>query len=221
MEKILYPGVVLLLWAAALWLLLRDVEAHGLGETTPPERHKRIVWIYAAIMLAITEGAALMFLTLYRDVDPWTAVKRLALLNVLWPIGLTDLKTYRIPNAFILFGLICRVLIFPFELFFSEPGIWQILLTEAVAAGALLLAALLCALVIKNSIGFGDMKLFLVMGLLLGTQGIWGPIFLSLLVIFGIAVFMLATKRKTRKDVLPFGPALVIGTYLAVFLTGM
>ena len=69
--------------------------------------------------------------------------------------------------------------------------------------------------------GFGDMKLFLVMGLLLGTRGIWGAVFLSLIVIFFISVFALITKRKSRKDLIPFGPALVIGTYLAVYLTGM
>jgi prepilin signal peptidase PulO-like enzyme (type II secretory pathway) len=75
--------------------------------------------------------------------------------------------------------------------------------------------------IIRNSIGFGDMKLFLVMGLLLGTRGIWGAVFLSLIVIFFISVFALITKRKSRKDLIPFGPALVIGTYLAVYLTGM
>ena len=85
----------------------------------------------------------------------------------------------------------------------------------------MLLAAVLCGVLIKNSVGFGDMKLFVVMGLLLGTQGIWSAVFLSLIVSFIAAVFLLATKRKTKKDAIPFGPALVLGTYLAAYLTGM
>ena len=74
---------------------------------------------------------------------------------------------------------------------------------------------------IKNGIGFGDMKLFIVMGLMLGLDGIWGAVFLALIVSFLIAAFALITKKKTRKDAIPFGPALVIGTYLSICLSGM
>ena len=210
MNLYLYPGVTLALWVVGLWLLLRDVDTRWPDKEEHGSKNRKTALIYGLVMLFVTEGAAVMFLTLYRDVDPWTAVKRLSLLCVMWPVALTDLKTYRIPNAFILFGLACRVLIFPFELFCSEPGVWQVLLTEVIAAGAMLLASVLCALIIRNS-----------MGLLLGTRGIWGAVFLSLIVIFFISVFALITKRKSRKDLIPFGPALVIGTYLAVYLTGM
>ena len=221
MKQFLYPLLTLALCAVSFWLLLRDIDANGLGENTEKDKAKRLAYLYSAIMLLLTEGAAVMYLTVYEDFTVWTAVKRLALLSVMWPVALTDYKSYRIPNAFIIFGLVCRVLIFPFELIFSEPGVWQVLLGEVIAAAAMLLAAVLCALLIKNSVGFGDMKLFIVMGLLLGTQGIWSAIFLSLIVSFVVAVILLATKRKTRKDAIPFGPALVIGTYLAAYLTGM
>ena len=221
METILYPALTLALWGVGLWLLLRDVETHGLGEGTEPARAKRTALLYAAVLLLLTEGAAAMYLTVYRRLGLWVAVKRLALLCVLWPIALTDLKTMRIPNAFILLGLALRLILIPFELLFGEPAFWQTLVQELIAAGALLLASFLCALIIKNSIGFGDMKMFLVMGLLLGTQGVWAAVFLSLLICFFAAVFLLISKRKSRKDAIPFGPALVLGTYLAAYLTGM
>ena len=94
-------------------------------------------------------------------------------------------------------------------------------LASCLFAAALLLASLLCILVVKNGIGFGDMKLFVVMGLLLGLDGIWGAIFMALIVSFFIALYVLITKKKTRKDAIPFGPALVIGTYLSICLSGM
>ena len=65
------------------------------------------------------------------------------------------------------------------------------------------------------------MKLFIVMGLLLGVRGIWGAMFLSLIVSFFAAIFFLITKKKSKKDEMAFGPALAIGTFLAIFLTGM
>ena len=221
MKVYLYPGLTLALCAVSFWLLLRDIDANGLGEITEQNKAKRLAYVFSGIMLLLTEGVAVMYLTVYEDFTVWTAVKRLALLSVMWPVALIDYKTYRIPNSYIIYGLACRVLIFPFELIFSEPGVWQVLLGEVIAAAAMLLAAVLCGVLIKNSVGFGDMKLFVVMGLLLGTQGIWSAVFLSLIVSFIAAVFLLATKRKTKKDAIPFGPALVLGTYLAAYLTGM
>lgn len=149
------------------------------------------------------------------------SIKRLALLCMLWPIAYIDYKTYRIPNAFIIFGAACRVVILAFELFVESDEVWATVLSELVASGALFLAAVLCALCIKNSIGFGDMKLFIIMGFMLGMDGIWGAMFLSLVVSFVISVYLLLTKKKTRKDSIPFGPAIVIGTYLSVCLSGM
>lgn len=221
MKVYLYPGLTLALCAVSFWLLLRDIDANGLGENTEQNKAKRLAYVFSGIMLLLTEGVAVMYLTVYEDFTVWTAVKRLALLSLMWPVALIDYKTYRIPNSYIIYGLACRVLIFPFELIFSEPGVWQVLLGEVIAAAAMLLAAVLCGVLIKNSVGFGDMKLFVVMGLLLGTQGIWSAVFLSLIVSFIAAVFLLATKRKTKKDAIPFGPALVLGTYLAAYLTGM
>ena len=46
-------------------------------------------------------------------------------------------------------------------------------------------------------------------------------VFVSLIVSFVISAVLLVTKKKKRRDVIPFAPALMIGTYISVFLTGM
>ena len=177
--------------------------------------------VYCSLMFVGTVAASILFCTIYKDNGILMSLKRLALLSLMWPIAYIDYKTYRIPNAFIVFGIVCRVIIFTFELFLQSEYIWMTLLSEVIAAAALLLAAVLCSLCIKNSIGFGDMKLFIVMGLMLSLDGIWGAIFLSLIISFIISAYVLITKKKTRKDSIPFGPAIVIGTYLSVCLSGM
>ena len=177
--------------------------------------------VYSAVMVLITVGASFLFCTIYKDSSILMSVKRLVLLSILWPIAFIDFKTYRIPNVYIIFGAICRVIILALELIFKSEYVWQTLLSEVIAAGALLLAAGLCALCIKNSIGFGDMKLFVIMGLMLSLTGIWSAVFLSLIVSFLISAFLLITKKKPRKHAIPFAPAIVIGTYLSVCLSGM
>ena len=140
-------------------------------------------------MITVTLGASVLFCTLYADNNIFVSIKRLALLSVIWPVAYIDFKTYRIPNTFILFGLGCRAALLPFELLFYDQ-FFTALLSEVIAAGALLLACILCALCLKGSIGFGDMKLFIVMGLLLGLDGIWSAVFTSLLISFVIAAFL-------------------------------
>ena len=191
------------------------------GDVKKSAHIPKSAWIYAALMICVTLGASFLFATLYKDNSMIANIKRLALLSLMWPIAYIDSKNYRIPNSFIILGLCYRVVIVIFELIFEKDLIGMHLLSEGIAAAALLLASGLCALCIKNSIGFGDMKLFVVMGLLIGLDGIWSAIFLSLLVSFAVSVYMLASKKKTRKDAIPFGPALVIGTFLSICLRGV
>ena len=133
----------------------------------------------------------------------------------------TDYKSYRIPNEFILLGICYRLILIPFEFWVNGTVVLYTVLSDIIASAALFAASVLCKLCIKNAIGAGDIKLFFVMGLMLSLNGIWAAIFMSLIVSFFICVYLLVTKKKGRKDIIPFAPAIVIGTYLSVFLTGM
>ena len=224
---IVLPIITALGCAASFFLMLKDFDAQKelyAGETTGEQTSKglpRTTVIYSAVCVVATILIAVLISDACTESAVWSGIKRMVLLTILWPLAYIDFKTYRIPNLFIIFGLVCRGIVLIFELFFGNPYIWTNLLSEVIAAGALLLAAVLCALVVKNGIGFGDMKLFIVMGLFLGMDGVWGAMFLALIVSFIIAVFLLITKKKTRKDAIPFGPAIVIGTYLSICLSGM
>lgn len=213
------PVITVVACGIGFLLLLRDMQEHE--ELYQMKKPDVPAIVYSVLMMVITVAASFLFCTLYVENGILMSTKRLVLLSLLWPIAYIDFKTYRIPNAFIAVGGICRVVILAFELLFDSSFVWTILLSEVIAAAALLLASVLCTVCVKNSIGFGDMKLFIIMGLMLGLNGIWGAIFLSLIVSFFISAFLLLTRKKTRKDAIPFGPAIVIGTYLSVCLSGM
>lgn len=222
------PVITAIVCLLSFLLMLKDSDntikvCKGEDETAPlPDRLLPLSgYIYSGVCIVITVLIAVFFPRIYSQNSIWVNVKRMTLLAIIWPVAYIDLKTLRIPNLFILEGLICRGIILCFEFLLGHENVWSLLLTEVIAAAALLLASLLCILVVKNGIGFGDMKLFVVMGLLLGLDGIWGAIFMALIVSFFIALYVLITKKKTRKDAIPFGPALVIGTYLSICLSGM
>lgn len=177
--------------------------------------------VYCGVMIVIAVGLSLFITAFYSGNTFLFTLKRVIMLALLWPVAYTDFKAYRIPNLFILSGLAARGVVLVAELIWERENLISVLVTELAAAVILFLVAVLCAVIVKNSIGGGDMKLFVVMGLLLGLQGTWGAIFVSLIVSFIVAVTLLITRKKTRKDAIPFGPALAVGTYLSIFLTGM
>lgn len=68
-------------------------------------------------------------------------------------------------------------------------------------------------------VGFGDVKLGIFMGLVLGWQGGLLAVMLANVTAFLVIVPGLLTQKVTRKSRIPFGPFLIIGTVLA-FLFG-
>ncbi|MDD3840708.1 MAG: A24 family peptidase [Clostridia bacterium] len=221
------PVVTTVLCIISFIFLVRDLDENPkVAKYTDVDGKQRktvtkSVFIYSILMTIITISISVLLSYLYKDNSIAKSLKSVALLSLLWPIAIVDYRSYRIPNIFIILGLVYRLIIFFFELIYQSDLVWMSLLSEVIAALALLVAALLCTLGLKNSIGYGDMKLFILMGFLLGLEGIWGAIFLSLIVSFFISAYLLITKRKTRKDAIPFGPAITIGTFLSICLTGM
>lgn len=216
MDSLFLVLAAFLVSAGSLFLLLRDCK-----KNIEDFKISKNFVIYSAGMIILSIGVSFLFAKVYISNDFLFSLKRIVLLSVMWPIAYTDITSYRIPNVFIIYGLICRGIILIWEFFVLGLSIWIILLPELIASVALVVAALLCAFIIKNSIGFGDIKLFVVMGLMQGLDGIWGSIFASLIISFIISAILLISKKKTRKDTIPFGPALVAGTFISICLTGM
>ena len=63
--------------------------------------------------------------------------------------------------------------------------------------------------------GGGDIRLALLMGLLLGPIRTFLAMFIGFNSAAIISLFLIATKRKTAKDQIPFGPFLIAGLIIA------
>lgn len=65
--------------------------------------------------------------------------------------------------------------------------------------------------------GFGDVKLAFLMGLLLGFPNILTALFFSFMIGAIAGIGLIAAKKKKLKSEVPFGPFLVAGTFIALF----
>lgn len=134
----------------------------------------------------------------------------LAFVSLLMIIMVSDINYMIIPDKVLLFFLV----ILGIARVFSPLTPWWDSILGAIVGFSLLA---LIAIVSKGGMGGGDIKLFFLIGLVLGTKETLLAFFLSTLfgaVIGGVG--MLIGKVKRNKPI-PFGPFIVIGSLMTYF----
>jgi len=145
------------------------------------------------------------------------------LFAVLIAISFIDMKQRIIPNklvmAAIIGGLPIAVTNFinPLREIY-EYDRWAPVTGFFSGSGILLLFALLGAIIYKSddAMGMGDVKLMAPIGLYLGWRLCILSLAASIVVAGVVSVFLVLLKIKGRKDTIPFGPFIALGTYIAI-----
>ncbi|MBN2414435.1 prepilin peptidase [bacterium] len=174
----------------------------------------RISLRYPLVELLTALAVTALFIKYGTGWDFWRSA---VLLLFLVPVAFIDWDTQLVLNKLTLPGFITgalMVLIFQTEM-------WLRALLGAVSGGlvVLLLAALGKAVFRKDSIGFGDVKLLVLIGVFAGFPDVliclvFGIFAASIYIVSGMIM-----KKITMGDIIPFGPFLAIGT-LVYFLAG-
>ena len=194
-----------------------SVSDEALAETED-DGTKEIGKFIFVLMFVCNLGIAL-FRYYFYGCETADIITLMLLFGILWPSAWMDYREFRIPNRFIVIGIVLRLFMFAVQFMIAPAGFGYILLRSGVAAVALLLVAFLCRLISPNAIGFGDIKLLFVMGLYLSTDGIGGVMFCCMVVAFVASAVLLITKKANRQTAIPFAPFLAAGTVIASILT--
>lgn len=135
-------------------------------------------------------------------------------LTVLIALSVYDLRWMILPNKMLLVLTGFATLQIALKIYVSQSS--QPLADAAV--GALVAGGffyLLFALSKGKWMGGGDVKLAFVMGLILGLRDVLIALMIGFNVAAIISVGLIASKRLSRKSLIPFGPFLILGTVLA------
>ncbi|MBD9698788.1 prepilin peptidase [Flavimobilis sp. GY10621] len=173
---------------------------------------------------------------------PWGVLALVVVLAVLWmpaeltatyqvriamvlvalvPVAVVDLRHGVVPDSVLVALLGVRAVVLGIDVARDVPGVWLALRAEVAVAVVILAVLGLARLVNRRSIGVGDLKLFAVLPLLLGPQlAIWS-IMASFVAAFVYTVFVLSTKRRSRRAAIPFAPFVLLGTLAAVVLVSL
>lgn len=145
----------------------------------------------------------------------WPAYASFGMAMVL--LGVTDLDTKLIPNRIL--GpatLLTATLLVAGWALAGDAGS---VLRAGAGALAYFAAMYVLAVLARGGLGFGDVKLAFLIGMVTGFLG-WGHVVVagvSAFILGGVtAVVLLVTRRSGRKDAIPFGPFMIVAGVIAV-----
>ncbi|MBX0315073.1 prepilin peptidase [Planococcus glaciei] len=168
---------------------------------------EKIHWVYP-LMEAIT--AALFAISFWQLGFQPELIVALIFVSLLVIITVSDIAYMLIPDKVLLpVGIVLLAL----RLFIPLDPWWDALLGAAVGFGILLLIAI----VSKGGMGGGDIKLFFVIGLVLGTSGTLMTLFFASLIGAIAGIVQLRVLNKDRKTPVPFGPSIALGAVITYF----
>ncbi len=137
-------------------------------------------------------------------------VTALLLISMLMILFVSDITYMLIPNKILLFFLplfIIMRIIQPLEPWWSA----------AVGSGVAFLLVAIIILASKGGMGAGDMKLFGLLGIVLGLGKVLLTFFLASLIGAVIGLILLLLKIIKRKQPIPFGPYIIVATIITYF----
>ena len=162
-------------------------------------------------------ATGLLFLAVF---NPEYAIRSFYLLIItclLIVVFVYDLKHYIIPDKVVFPAMAIAFFYNLFLLLTGDYSLFQFLNMIYAAILPALFFFLIFILSQGRWLGFGDVKLVFFMGLFLGFPEILTALFLAVFLGGIIGVGLIIAGKKKLKSQIPFGPFLIIGTYLALF----
>ena len=129
-------------------------------------------------------------------------------------VSCIDLVHMIIPDVITLPGIVIGMCT---SLWLTPVGLGNAVLGVLLGGGLFLLMAVLSVIILhREGMGGGDIKLIAMIGAFLGWHAVFVTIFLGALLGALVGMMLMLLQLKGRKEPLPFGPFLALGSLLAM-----
>ncbi|MBM2820414.1 MAG: peptidase protein, leader peptidase (prepilin peptidase) [Candidatus Berkelbacteria bacterium] len=168
----------------------------------------------------IVEGlTALLFACIYYHYGlTWQALLLAIIASILVVISIYDMLHYEVPDILSYLGILFALGFVFVKLYSASSLNWESIIPYGyaiLAAGGFL--GFLVIISKEKWMGAGDILLGILMGILLGMPNVLTALFVAFISGSLIGLILIAGRKKTIKDAVPFGPFLVLGTLVALF----
>jgi leader peptidase (prepilin peptidase)/N-methyltransferase len=173
-------------------------------------------------LIELTTAILFVFLYYYYGIS-WELAIAIFSSGIFISLLIIDLEHGILPNIIIVVGIAVVIIyivigtILGYEPeFISNIGFNLWIVDAVVGSGIGFILLFLVALIFRGGMGWGDVKLSALLGLIVGFPLIFIALWLA--IIFGgvIAGILLLTRVKSRKDSIPFGPFLAVAGIVTV-----
>lgn len=157
-------------------------------------------------ILIMVFSVLLFLISFFRFGFNMVFVKSVVLGSILIIISFIDIKHEVIPNFMVIITLVMGIIF----LVARDISLVSALLGMLVGGGGLFLLAL-----IPGAMGGGDIKFMFAIGAFLGLNKTLWALFIAFIIAAIISGFLLLFRLKGRRDVIPFGPFLALGSLIS------
>lgn len=176
-------------------------------------------WLKILIAVFIGVGGFFSTIMLYENCSLTANIIRLQIGYVsMSGAACFDLREHRIPNIFpaamALAGIVCLSVMY----FSNSDGVIAYIVSSLVGAVLCAVSMLIVYALTKGGIGIGDIKLFSSLALLCGANALGGTVAVGAVACGLTTIVLLLSKKKTKKDALPFAPFAFLGFLISVLL---
>lgn len=174
-----------------------------------------IIWfsicmLFLAVSIFLEEKKGHDYLTLLENQIVWCFV---------FLIAYIDIRVKKIPNKLILILLVIRLLFIFINVFISFEVFWSVFLYSVIGALAGGIIILICALISRGGVGFGDVKMFTVVGLYFGLHGVIAIMMYSLFLAAIYGLFLIIFKKAKMKSTIAMAPFIFLGLSFHLFIS--
>lgn len=179
------------------------------------QNRKFRIFLFLNVALAVLLSVENMMLF---SVGVLKMLRYVVLLGGLAVIACIDRRSHRIPNEILLVMLYIRAILLVIEcICYPSYALSMIIaaLLGSIFGGGMFLV---CYFITRGGVGMGDVKLFFVAGLYLGSGGVMAVIVTTVFSSAIYSVIQLIRKKAKLKDEIAFAPFVWIGLILAMAL---
>lgn len=190
----------------------RHPEDKEIGKQLGP---RQILALALLITLADTITVWRLFLIVH---DPLNLLKLSLALVILTGCACVDGIEHRIPNFLSGTLALSALALLAAGFLTGQTGAFGYLQSSLFAAAVTAACLVVGTVLSHQGIGAGDIKLLAALGLMGGVTIAGGTIFFAMVPCALVSAGLLITKKKTMKEAIPFGPFLLIGYMLTVWI---
>lgn len=133
--------------------------------------------------------------------------------------GCVDFIEHRIPNLFPLVMAVGAILLLTLGCLTGQEGAFAYIVSSVFSAAVSAACLTVASLLSRHGIGAGDIKLIAALALMGGVYVICGTLFFAMVACAITSIILLATKKKTIKQSVPFGPFVLIGYMITICMS--